>query len=282
MRALSLVAFGVFVVACGKAETPDAGTPMDSGVIGTQDAGFDAGPPPVCLPNVVDAGPPSDGGLDFSCRGSTPIHGGQGELVVTGMATKAGFVRTPLANVVLDLVLFDGTVLASALSGDGGTYLLRYDAGCAPLEAEVRATHPPDDAGFALSYSVPNGPFRYDRANLELVMFDQSTQGLAAAIASVTLVPGAAVLALTVEDCVGNSVEGAVVSTVGGVGDVRYVGASGLPTNMLSATSASGDVVIFNLPGSSVEVLATFDGGVIAQRVIPIHADSATGTFLSP
>jgi hypothetical protein len=66
------------------------------------------------------------------------------------------------------------------------------------------------------------------------------------------------------------------------MGDVRYVGASGLPTNMLSATSSSGDVVIFNLPGNSVEVVATLDGGVIAQRVIPIHPDAATGTFLAP
>ena len=274
MRALSLVTLGLFVVACGKAETPDAG--LDSGVV------VDAGAPSVCLPDGEDAGTPSDAGLDFSCRGRTPVNGGQAELVVTGTATRAGFMRTPVANVVLDLVLLDGTVLASTLSGDGGTYELRFDAGCAPLDAEVRATHPPDDAGFALSYSVPNGPFRYDRANLELVMFDQSTQGLVAAIASVTLVPGNAVLALTVEDCNGKDVEGAVVSTVSGMGDVRYVGPNGLPSNMFSATSASGDVLIFNLPGTSVEVVATLDGGVIGQRVIPIHGDAATGTFLAP
>ena len=72
------------------------------------------------------------------------------------------------------------------------------------------------------------------------------------------------------------------MSTVSGAGDVRYVGASGLPTNALSATGPSGDVVIFNLPGSSVEVRATLDGGVIGQRVVPIHADAASGTFLTP
>lgn len=282
MRTLLVVACGVFVLACGKAETPDAG--VDSGTpMQVEDAGFDAGlPPPMCLPNTFDAGPPGDGGLDFSCRGRAPGTGGQAELVITGKATKAGFMRTPLANVALELLSLDGTVLASALSGDGGVYLLRFDAGCYPLDGEVRATHPPDDAGYALSYSVPAAPWRFDRANLELVMFDQSTQGLAAAIASVTLVPGNAVLAMTVEDCAGNPVPGAVVSTVSGMGDVRYVGASGLPTNMQTSTGASGDVVIFNLPGTSAEVRATLDGGVIAQRVIPIHADSATGTFLSP
>jgi hypothetical protein len=277
MRVLPLVTLSVFAFACGKSDTPDAGG-VDSGA-NDFDAGFVA---PVCLPNVEDAGMPSDAGYDFSCRGLAAAPGGQLELAVTGKTTRAGFTRTPLEGVQLELVTFEGTVLATAFSNDAGAYRLSYDAGCLPVTAEVRATHPPSDAGFAISYSAPNGPFRYDRGNLELVMFDKSTSELAAAIASVTVMPGTAVLAMTVEDCAGNPVRGAVVSTVSGMGDVRYVGAAGLPVNNLSATVESGDVVIFNLPGTSVEVRATLDGGVIGQRVVVIHADSPTGTFLSP
>lgn len=280
MRALWVLTLTIFAIACGKTDTPDAGS-TDAG---STDAGFDAGfvEPPVCLPDGFDAGTASDAGLDFSCRGRAPQPGGQPELIVSGKTTKAGFVRTALAGVQVDLVLFDGTVLSTTTSDDAGAYRLTFDAGCFPVAAEVRATHPPDDAGFAVGYAAPLEPFRFDRAGFELVLFDASTQGLASAIAGVTLTPGTAALAMNVQDCEGNPVEGAVVTTASGLGDVRYVGASGLPTMTLSATGPSGDVVIFNLPGTSVDVSATLDAGVIAQRVVTIHPDGSTGTFLGP
>ena len=273
MRILT-VTLSVVFLACGKSEVPDAGTP-DAGPI---DAGSVA--PPVCLPDIEDAGR-DDAGLDFSCRGRPRGTGGQAELLITGKATRAGFVRTPMPGIQLDLLTLDGTVLTTTVTDDAGTYRLVFDAGCYPLDGEVRATHPPDDAGFALSYSVPDEPWRFDRKNLELVMFDSSTSGLAAAIAAVTLVDGGAVLAMTVVDCLGNPVQGALVSVAGG-GDVRYVGAAGLPVTSQTSTAASGDLVIFNILGSSADVTATFDGGVIGQRVIPVHAGAASGTFLSP
>lgn len=266
----------VVVFACGKSEVPDAGM-LDAGT--AEDAGFVA---PICLVDVEDAGPASDAGLDFSCRGLPPPAGGQAELVVTGKTTRAGFMRTPMANILVELLRPDGTVLASATSSDAGLYRLTFDAGCFPLAGEVRATHPSPDAGFALSYSSPATPWRHDRSNLELVLFDESTRGLAAGIANVTLVDGGAVLAMTVEDCAGSPVQGAVVTTASGAGQVRYVGASGLPSSTQVSTGASGDVVIFNLPGDTVDVSASVDGGVIAQRVVKVHGDAATGTFLSP
>ncbi len=271
MRALTVVISCVVFFACGKSEVPDAGVVEDAGVLA-----------PVCLVDVEDARPASDAGLDFSCRGQPLPSGGQAELAITGKTTRAGFMRTPMRDIRVDLLRIDGTVLSSATSDDAGVYRLTFDAGCFPLQGEVRATHPSPDAGFALSYSSPGTPWRHDRSNLELVLFDESTRGLAAGIANVTLVDGGAVLAMTVEDCAGNPVEGAVVTTASGAGEVRYVGASGLPSSTQASTGAKGDVVIFNLPGESVEVSASLDGGVFAQRVVKIHGDAATGTFLSP
>lgn len=272
VRVLTMLSLSVVVFACGKSEVPDAGA---------VDAGFDAGfVAPVCIPDREDAGD-GDGGLDFSCRGRARAPGGQAELVITGKTTRAGFARTFLAGVQVDLLDLSGAVLATAVSTDGGLYRLAFDAGCYAVDGEVRATHPPDDAGFALTYGVPSAPWQHDRGNLELVMFDSSTSGFAAALASVTLVPGTAVLALTVEDCNGNSVAGALVSASDG-GDVRYVGAGGLPVTSQTSTAASGQVVIFNVPGSSTTVSATLDGAVIAQRAVPVHADAVSGTTLSP
>jgi hypothetical protein len=51
---------------------------------------------------------------------------------------------------------------------------------------------------------------------------------------------------------------------------------------MQTATAATGDVVIFNVPGTRVEVTATLDGGVVGRRFVPIHPDAATGTFIAP
>jgi hypothetical protein len=275
MRILTVLSLSVVLAACGKSEVPDAGGGVDAG--GTVDAGVVG---PLCLADSEDAGN-DDAGLDFSCLGRPRAPGGQAELVITGKATRAGFVRTPLAGVQLDLLTLDGTVLATTLSTDAGTYRLTYDAGCYPLDGEVRATHPPDDAGFALSYTVPDEPWRYDRKNLELVLFDASTSGLAAAIAGVMLVDGGAVLAMTVVDCLGNPVPGAIVS-LAGPGDVRYVGLAGLPVTSQTSTAASGELVIFNIPGTSADVSATLDGGLIGQRRIPVHAAAATGTTLAP
>jgi hypothetical protein len=249
---------------------------MDSGVT------FDAGPAPVCLVDRPDASVDAgwDGGYDFSCRGQPRPGGGQAELVLSGITTRAGFSRTAMPGIQLDLVWLDGTVVATTFSNDAGAYRLAADAGCLPFDGEVRATSLDVDAGFAVAYALPDAPWRYDRGGLELVMFDNSTQNLAAALAGVTLVDGNAALAISIEDCEGNSVEGATVSVP--AGDVRYVGASGLPSSMLTSTTASGDLIIFNVPGTSITVTASRDGGVIAERTFPVHPRAVTGSFLSP
>jgi len=282
MRALAVLTLGLTAVACSSPPTPAPDSGFDAGI----DAGVDAGPPaPICLPDPIDSGTADagwDGGYDYSCRGRALEAGGQAELVVSGKVTKAGFTRTPLAGIQLELLRGDGGVLATTTSDDAGLYRLTFDAGCERVEGEVRATHPQSDAGFYLSYAVPPAPWTRDRSELEMVLFDLSTSQLAAAIAGVTVVDGTAVLALKVVDCAGNPVAGAVVSTAGSVGTVRYVTVSGLPSTTASATSAVGDVIIFNVPGSNVEVIATVDGGTIGQRVVPLHPGSVSGTSLAP
>lgn len=276
MRANVVALMAVVGLACGKT-APDGGVAPDGGAQG------DAGAGSACLADALDAGEaPDDGGRDFSCRGQAPGEGGQAELVIAGKATRAGLARLPLPGVQLELLDLAGAVLASATADDGGAYQLVADAGCAPLDGEVRATHPDPDGGFYLSYAVPFEPWRYDRGGLELVLFDKVARSLVAGFASVTLVDGTAVLALTVTDCAGRPVADAVVSTADDAGTVRYVGSSGLPTTTLAATGSGGEAVIFNLPGARVEVTAWLDGGVVGRRVVPIHADAATGTVLGP
>ncbi len=285
MRAFPLSLLLV-VAACGTPSQTDAGTVADSGAEGT-DAGVDAGTMMlVCLPDLVDAGEPTDagwdGGLDFSCRGLSPGVGGQAELVIAGKTTRAGFTRTALPDVRVELVQPNGTVLATSTAGDGGAYRLAFDAGCFPVNAELRATYSdPTDAGFYVTWSVPPSPWQYDRAALELILFDQSLASLVAGIAGVTIRDGG-VLALHVADCAGNPVQGATVSTAGNLGDIRYVGANGLPSSALTATSTEGDVLIFNIPSTTLEVTASRDGGVIGSRAIPVHLNAITGSTLVP
>ena len=47
-------------------------------------------------------------------------------------------------------------------------------------------------------------------------------------------------------------------------------------------TSSEGDVLIFNLPGTSVDLTASRDGGFVGQRVIPVHPNAVTGSTLVP
>lgn len=269
------------LAACGNPPSPG----VDAGPI---DAGVDAGQPLVCLSDFVDAGEPSDagvvwdGGLDFSCKGQAPQLGGQAELSIAGKTTKAGFTRSAISDMRVELVKYDGTVLASTTSGDGGAYALAFDAGCQPVDAELRATNPNADAGFYATYSVPPAPWARDRKSLELILFDQSTAGLVAALAGVTIADGGAVLALHLEDCQGNPVSGAVVTVDGG--SVRYITASGLPQAQLTETTSQGDALIFNLFVGSARVEATLvdGGGSFGARVIPVHANAVTGSTLVP
>ncbi len=277
MRVLFILMLAVLGVACGTPVTP----PVDAGT----DAGLDAGPQSVCLADTVDAGAASDagwdGGYDFSCRGRAAIRGGQAELVIAGFATRAGFARKPMADIRIDLLAATGSVLATQTTDDAGNYRLTFDAGCEPLNGEVRATHPSADAGFYVSYAIPAAPWNRDRSSLEIFMFDTQTAGLVAALSNVTVTDGG-VLALHVADCDGIAIAGAVVSTAGDAGVVRYIGASSLPSGTATATNSSGDALIFNLPGTSVEVTARLDGGVIASRVIAVHPNAVSGSTLFP
>lgn len=275
------------LIACGKMDpTPDAGNGNTDAGMQAMDSGVaDSGLAPQCLADKLDAGPADagwDGGYDFSCLGQPRETGGQALLELKGFTTRANFTRTRLSGITLDLLTTDGTVVASTVSaGDAGEYVITADAGCLPFAGEVRATSTDADAGFAPAYAVPDGPWTHDRGNLELVMFDSSTQSLAAAIANVTLVDGGSALALTVEDCAGHSVEG-VTLDVGDAGVVRYVGSAGLPVSQLTATSSEGQAVIFNIFASSVTVKASRNGSVLVERAVPMHPASVTGTTLSP
>ncbi|GEM_PF-2279474 len=279
MRVPLFLVLALLGAACGTPTPPK----VDAGL--TEDAGVDAGPLQVCLADTVDAGAASDagwdGGYDFSCRGRAAMRGGQAELVIAGFVTRAGFARTPMADIRVDLLTASGSVLATQLSDDAGNYRLTFDAGCEPLNGEVRATHPSPDAGFYVSYSIPAAPWIRDRSSLEIFMFDPPTSGLVAALAGVTITDGG-VLALHVADCDGTAVSGAVISTAGDAGVVRYVGANGLPSSTATATNSSGDALIFNLPGTSVEVTATLDGGVIGARIVVVHPNAVSGSTITP
>lgn len=283
MRAILVTLLVVSALACSSPSGNDGGSGGGAGGSGGGSGGGGGGSGgSLCLADKEDAGEDDGGvGTDFSCRGVPPISGGQAELVLSGKATRAGTTRTGIPNVKLDLLDSAGNVLASSISSDdGGVYRLAVDAGCAPLAGEIRAVHQ-DDAGWYPSYAVPEAPYQYDRST-ELVMFDTFTRGLVAAVAGVTIVNGAAVLALTVEDCAGKPVQQAIVRTADDAGVVRYVGTNGVPGSSYTQTTSNGQVVIFNLPGTSTEIIVTWDGGVISQRVVPIHADAATGTTMRP
>jgi hypothetical protein len=284
MRTTLAMVLAAFAFACGTPSGNDGGTGGGTGGSGGGSGGGGGGSSgPVCLPDREDAGVDDGGtGTNFSCRGAARPLGGQAALIITGKATRAGLTRLGLPAVQLDLLSTTGTVLATTVSDDAGVYTLRVDAGCEPLAGEVRAQHTDPDAGFYLSYAVPESPWQYDRGNLELVMFDGFARQLVGGFAGVTIQNGTAVLALTVEDCEGKPVLDALVNTADDAGTVRYVGTGGVPQAGNTATSSNGQVVIFNLPGTSTEVIATLDGGVIGRRVVPIHADAATGTFLRP
>lgn len=275
MRATAVAVLALLGAACGKPSPADGGAP------GGADAGASG---PLCLPDRPDGGEEADAGpgVDLSCLGQPPGEGGQATLVIAGKATRAGLTRPPMPEVRLDLLDRSGAVLASATSDDAGAYRLELDAGCAPVDGEVRATHADPDAGFLPSYAVPAEPWRYDRGGLELVLFDTLARALAGGLASVTVVSGTAVLAVTVNDCAGRPIADATVGTADDAGVVRYVGASGLPSAALSATGPGGEAVLFNLPGTSAEVVVRLDGGVVTRRQVPIHADAATGAVLRP
>lgn len=279
---LACLAAGL-LVGCGTVgglpdSSVDAG--LDSGVMTV----VDAGRPPVCLADVFDAGATdagTDGGYDFSCRGQAFAAGGQPEFFVEGRTMRGGFQPSPMPGVHLELITRSGVVLASGTTSDAGRYEMRFDAGCQPVDALVRATAPESDAGFLPSYAVPAAPWQYDRPDLDLTMFDAETRGLVAAIADVVISPATSALAVSVVDCRGAKVQHAKV-LISGAGVVRYLNSSGLPNKQLTETGVNGDALLFNLPGTAAELSVTLDGVEVARRSVPIFPDTLSGTTLAP
>lgn len=253
--------------------TPDAGTP-DSG---TPDAGK------ACLD--PDSGTPSDAGRDagdggdFSCAGAAVPQLATPTFTVDGIVTSAGLTRRPVTGALVELFGPTGAPLGTDVTADGGTYALSTDLSCAPLAGYLRASH--RDAGFYDIYYYPPAPWRRPRSGLELVIFDDAARNLAAGFANVTIMNGTAALALGVDDCAGDPVSGATVTTTP-MGDVRYVAASGLPSGTQMSTSSKGQVLIFNLPPGPVTVTGTARGHTFPMKTIDARADAITSTTLTP
>lgn len=271
VRRVLLLAIAVW--GCGKTPAP-------------VDAGVDAGPPdagPTCLDpdagTVADAGATSDGG-DFGCRGQPLPRGAVASFTVDGLVTApAGFSRVNVDGALIELFGANGTVLASTDSRDAGRYALSAEIGCEPLDGYVRGSKP--DAGFYDIYYYPPAPWRRSRSSLELVILDDAARNLVSMIANVMIMNGTAVLALGVNDCAGEPVVGATVTSVP-AGDVRYVAPNGIPTDQDMATTSKGQLLIFNLPPGPVQVTATARGTTFTVRTVIGRADAITSTNLTP
>ncbi len=243
----------VALVGCGRIGFDPLGGPGGTSGDG---GGGDATAPLACPIGTTAPDPLTVSGFAF--RATTGIH--QAGVAVAAMTTVNG---TPIATATTDLL---------------GNFSLSVPTGGAPIAAYFSLTK----TGFLTSVSVPDQPTDKNMTNIAGFMGMQiDVDGLYSA-GNTTQDTAAGTLFVTVEDCAGTPIAGAMIATTP---PAKIVYSSGiLPSGSATATGTSGYAWALNVPVGTVQLAASAPGKTFAGHPVDILAGSTSvmGTVLRP
>jgi len=161
----------------------------------------------------------------------------------------------------------DDTVVGSATTDAMARYTLTLATGGQAIERYTRITRD----GQVTSYEYPPFALFRDFQGIYLWTMPPAGRDSMAAMAQVTLDPTKGIVGIEIADCIGLSIAGATVTSPSGT--VVYNDDRGFPDPSLTATSVSGQVMIWNVDPGPIDVDITY-GGTFRQRTIKSFADS--------
>jgi hypothetical protein len=170
-----------------------------------------------------------------------------------------------------------GARVFSTTSAADGSFSQSQGTGGAPRNAYLRVA----PNGYVPTYYFPAVPIVGD-LQVEIQLFMASELMTLASAAGVTVDPTKAAFAVTVNNCRGEPVGGATVSTVP-AGDVRYIDATLTPSSTATATdSVTGTALIANVPVSNTTINATVGGMALRSHSIDAMAGALYQTEIQP
>jgi hypothetical protein len=222
--------------------------------------GGDSGGPAVGFECVNDALPttaPAVVQVDGQILGNALSPGPIGGAIVT--AFKTGVAES----------------LAVDTSNTPGFYAVSLSTGNTPVNGYLRATH----SGQVDTYAYPARPLA---ANLttNVLMPTQGELDFLSLAVGVTQSASNGFIGVVVNDCSGNPVAGATVSTNPG-GTVKYNSANA-PSATATSTSDDGVAYVFNVPAGNVTVRANGGGETLREHAVNARAGKVTLTEIQP
>jgi hypothetical protein len=247
---------------------------VDGAVADAPPAIPDATPAPDAHPANLDC-PAADAGVaDIA----DPIN-------ISGLAKSRGIsASTPVAGATVQVrKLSDDSVIATAETDANGAYHLSVPTGGVASAAYLHAS----GAGLASTDVFTPRPVDSDITGLTITMFDSNLIPLLGQFAGTQIVAGDGVVILQLEDCDGESIEGATVTVSGGNADTKVVytaAGSPLPDSSQTHTSNTGTVWIVNLPPGDHLVQGHYGAfpPAMLQQTIRVLADDVALALIVP
>ena len=171
-------------------------------------------------------------------------------VTVSGTTTSQGLNNTvPVSGATVGVYResADTTPLATATSDANGNWTMSVPTGGQPIDGFIKSTA----TNYMDTYAYPTGAIVADTTGVNLNEITAGNFGLLATFAGATQDSSKGVIALEVDDMMGNPVAGATVVSVAASNPYRYDDPSnGLPSSSATATSSDGQAYMFNVPGS--------------------------------
>jgi len=170
----------------------------------------------------------------------------------------------------------DTTHLAGDTTDTPGRYSVDFTTGGTPVDGYLAVS----DSGHHLdTYAYPAVPLAGNLTD-NVLMVSSTEVTLIGPVLGVTQDPAKGLMVVVVENCAGQQIQGATVTTTP-AGTVRYNGPAG-PDQAASSTAADGVAYVFNVTAGSVVVHANASGHALRQHTVNARANAFTLTAIQP
>ena len=266
------------VAACGGGgDDPDAAGGTVDSPSGTADARIDAYTGPDAPPGA------------FTCNGQPIPNTAPATVDIAGTTVEIGLGgQTAVPNTILAVFVAGSTTPLDSTTSSGATAAFQFTGlptGGVPVDGYLRGTFP---GARKTSYVYPPTPIYQDIDNALTVTVSETTADLLPALIEPDQLDTNGVVGIMVVDCLGNPIEGAVVSTApAGNAAVMYRDAAGTPSTVQGHTGPDGIGIVFNVPAGDATVDVTYMSYNMREHVIQVRpfggtANAITTTIVQP
>jgi hypothetical protein len=201
--------------------------------------------------------------------------------------TVQDLLNMPLSGITVTLHKADGTLVATAQTGDGGTtvtgadgdFSLTFATGGTPLDGYLAFT----GSGVVSTRSYPARPFANSISNRGFSVATTEQLGLAYQSVGVTLDAAKTSVVAAISRCNFAPIQGATLSVVPAPARIAYdTGAGPLPSTSATHTSRDGLGFALNVPAGASTVAAILDNQTFPTVSIPLQPGELAIVSLHP